>query len=59
LAFIQPTLTTVVEGQVYQVKLTFKQTNKLEKGPYKGKIIIETNDPDSPIIEIPIQGQFM
>ncbi len=59
LPFIVPTLSTTVEGQVYQVKLAFKKTNTLEKGPYKGKIIVETNDPDSPVIEIPISGVFM
>lgn len=59
LSFIQPSLTTEVEGQVYKVKLTFKKTKDILKGPYKGKIVIETNDPDSPVIEVPIQGVFM
>jgi hypothetical protein len=59
LPFIIPTLTPQIEGQSYQVKLTFKQTKSLVKGPYKGKILIETNDSDSPVIEVPIQGVFM
>jgi hypothetical protein len=59
LPFIVPTVTTKMEGQSYEVKLTFKQIKTLVKGPYKGKIIIETNDPDSPIVEVPIQGVFM
>ncbi|MEW6130533.1 MAG: hypothetical protein AB1757_26095 [Acidobacteriota bacterium] len=58
LPFIQPTLVTDVEGQVYKVTLTFKKTKGMEKGTYKGKIMIETNDPDSPMIEVPIQGEF-
>jgi len=57
LPFIKLDLSTENEGQVYKIRLTL-DSSKIKRGPFKGTIRIETNDPDVPVIEVPIQGSF-
>jgi hypothetical protein len=58
LPFLRVSLTTEVEGQTYKIQLAFDKARKIEKGAFKGIIRIETNDIDSSVIEIPLQGAF-
>ena len=39
---------------VWEIKLT--NTNPLQAGIMKGELVVETNDPDSPVIKIPFTG---
>jgi hypothetical protein len=57
LAFIKLELLTETEGQVYKIRLTLDQS-KIKPGEFKGKIAIETNDADVPVIEVPVQASF-
>lgn len=57
LPFIKLDLITESEGQVYRIRVTL-DPEKIKPGDFKGKIHIETNDPDVPIVEVPIQGSF-
>jgi len=43
----------MVPGQVYRLKVDCDR-EKLTKGDYQGKIRVETNNPDAPVIEIPV-----
>jgi hypothetical protein len=56
--FLRVGLVTEVEGQTYKIQLAFDKARMTEKGAFKGVIRIETNDMDSSVIEIPIQGAF-
>jgi hypothetical protein len=57
LPFLKTELVTEAEGQVYRIRLTVDQ-KKVAAGAYRGVIRIETNDPDSPVLEIPVSGSF-
>jgi hypothetical protein len=57
LPFIKLELITETEGQVYRIRITLDPT-KIKPGAFNGKVHIETNDPDVPVIEVPIQGSF-
>lgn len=57
LPFIKLDLTTQTEGQVYALRLTL-DTTKIKPGAFNGKVHIETNDPDVPVLEVPVQGSF-
>lgn len=57
LPFLRMEVLNDADGQVYRVKLTVDPA-KATKGEYKGTITIETNDPEVPVIEIPIKGFF-
>jgi hypothetical protein len=57
LPFVKLDLITETEGQVYKIHLTL-DPSKIKPGDFKGKIHIETNDPDLPAIDVPIQGSF-
>ena len=57
LPFLKLELITDNEGTVYRVHLTLDRS-KVSVGDYKGSILIETNDSDVPVIEIPIRGTF-
>jgi hypothetical protein len=57
LPFLKLELLTESEGQVYRLKLTLDST-KIKPGAFNGKVRIETNEPDLPVIEVPIQGSF-
>lgn len=57
LPFIKLELITETEGQVYRIRITLDPT-KVRPGDFKGTIHIETNDPDIPSVDVPIQGSF-
>jgi hypothetical protein len=57
LPFIKLELLTETEGQVYKIRLTL-DSSKIKAGEFKGKVRIETNDPEAPVLEVPIQGSF-
>jgi len=57
LDFIKLALSTEAEGQLYTLKITADQS-KVKPGPFKGVIRVETNDPDAPVLEIPVSGSF-
>jgi hypothetical protein len=57
LPFIKLELLTETEGQVYKIRLAL-DSSKIKTGEFKGKLRIETNDPDVPVIEVPVQGSF-
>lgn len=57
-SFVTPVLKTQEDGRFYTVELMFANLKKMEPGEVKGKIIIETNDEESPKIEVPIRFAF-
>lgn len=57
LPFLNLDMTTEAEGQVYKIRLTLDMT-KIKPGEFKGKVRVETNDPDVPLLEVPIQVTF-
>lgn len=57
LPFLKLELLTESEGQVYKIRLTL-DAKKLKPGDFKGTVRIETNDPEAPVLEVPIQGSF-
>jgi len=57
LPFIKLELLTETENQIYKIKLTV-DSSKIKLGEFKGKVRIETNDPDVPLVEIPVEGSF-
>jgi hypothetical protein len=58
LPFLRVSLITEDEGKTYKVQLAFDKARMTQKGAFKGIIRIETNDIDSSVIEIPLQGAF-
>jgi hypothetical protein len=57
LPFLKLEMITETEGQVYKIRLTL-DTTKIKPGEFKGKVRVETNDPEVPILEVPIQVTF-
>jgi hypothetical protein len=55
--FIKLDLVTEREGEVYAIRLTLDQS-KIRAGGFQGKIHIETNDAEMPVIDVPIRGTF-
>ncbi len=57
LPFLQLELVTEKEGEVYMIKLKLDQS-KIKAGEHQGKVRIETNDPETPVLEVPIKATF-
>lgn len=57
LPFLKLEMTTETEGQAYKIRLILDPT-KIKPGEFKGKVRVETNDPDVPILDVPIQVTF-
>jgi len=57
LPFLKLELSTETEGQVYKILLSL-DTTKIKPGQYSGKVRVETNDPEVPVLEVPLQIQF-
>ena len=57
LPFLKLELTTETEGQAYKIRLTLDPT-KIKPGEFKGVIHIKTNDPDIPVVDVPVQASF-
>ena len=58
LPFLRVALISEEEGKTYKIQLAFDKAKMTKKGEFKGIIRIETNDIDSSVIEIPLQGAF-
>ena len=58
LPFLKPQISTEAEGQAYKITLTVDKSKIKSPGEFKGTIRVETNDPETPSTEIPIQGVF-
>jgi len=58
LPFVTLTLSTETEGQIYTIKVKLDRSKITSPGEFKGKIRIETNDPEMPVLEVPIQGSL-
>jgi hypothetical protein len=57
LPFLKLDLMTETEGQSYRIRLSL-DTAKVKPGDFKGFIQIKTNDPDAPLVEVPVQVSF-
>ncbi|HXG66976.1 MAG TPA: hypothetical protein VNO70_17875 [Blastocatellia bacterium] len=57
LPFLKFEVTPQIEGQVFRIRMTIDKT-KIKAGNFDGKIKIVTNDADTPVIEVPVQGSF-
>ncbi|MEN3335519.1 MAG: hypothetical protein V7641_4884 [Blastocatellia bacterium] len=57
LAFLDLTTETQKAGEVYQIHIQINSA-KAKAGEFKGSIRIDTNDPDIPFIEVPVQVSF-
>jgi hypothetical protein len=57
LPFIKLELLTETEGEVYKIRLSL-DSSKIKPGEFKGKVLIKTNDPDVPSLEVPVQASF-
>ena len=57
LPFIKLDLLTAKEGELYQIRVTI-DNEKVKPGEFKGVVHIETNDPNVPVIDVPIKGSF-
>jgi hypothetical protein len=58
LPFLKLALLTKQEGEYYEIRLTV-DSSKVKPGAFKGMIRIETNDANVPLIEVPVQGEFI
>ena len=56
--FLTLTVGTETEGQIYTIKVTLDRSKISAPGEFKAKIRIETNDPETPVLEVPVQGSF-
>jgi hypothetical protein len=56
LPFLRLAITTEAEGQIYRIDVRIDKSWTPAAGPTKGKIRIETNDPDTPLLEVEVQG---
>jgi len=58
LAFLKLELQTETTGQAYTIRASMDGSAVREAGDFEGKIRIETNDPDSPLLEVTVRGAF-
>jgi hypothetical protein len=58
LPFIKLAVETQKEGESYSIKIMFDKSLIPGVGRFNGKIRIETNDTDVPVVDVPIQVAF-
>jgi hypothetical protein len=58
LPWLKLSLSTETDGQVYKLNVSLDETKLPGPGEYRGTISIETNDADSPVIEVPVHLSF-
>jgi hypothetical protein len=58
-AFIKASLSQEAEGQIYSIRLELDRSKVSVPSEFRGTVRVETNDPDVPVLEIPIQGSFV
>jgi hypothetical protein len=59
LPFLKLDVTTEKEGQFYTIRVTIDKDKIPGPGEFKGAIKIETNNAETPFLEVPIQGAFI
>jgi hypothetical protein len=55
LPFLKLEQAVMVEGSNYLIKITIDRARPLKPGEYQGNLIIETDDPHTPRVEVPIK----
>ena len=58
LAFLKLEQQTEADGKSYSIRLTLDKSKVGGPGDFKGMVRIETNDPETPVFEIPVVGSF-
>jgi hypothetical protein len=58
LPFLKVDFTQQVEGEEYTLRLTLDKSQIQAPGEFHGKIRVETNDMETPVIEIPVNAWF-
>jgi hypothetical protein len=58
LPFLKLELQTEKAGEAYTVRASLDKSSGLAAGDFEGKIRIETNDPDAPVLEVVVRGGF-
>jgi hypothetical protein len=58
LSFLKLEQQTESDGKAYSVRLTLDKSKIGGPGDFKGVVRIETNDPETPVFEIPVVGSF-
>lgn len=58
LPFLNLQAATETEGQFYTIRITINKSKITGAGDFKGTIRIETNDAQSPVLEVPFQCSF-
>jgi hypothetical protein len=56
--FLKLELQTEKAGEAYTVRASLDKSSSLSAGDFEGKIRIETNDPDAPVLEVVVRGGF-
>jgi hypothetical protein len=56
LPFLKVELQTDRAGEAYTIRPSIDKSAKLTVGDFQGKITIETNDPDVPVLEVTVRG---
>ncbi|HEU4386533.1 MAG TPA: DUF1573 domain-containing protein, partial [Blastocatellia bacterium] len=58
LAFLKLDQQTEADGKSYSIRLSLDKSKIGGPGDFKGTVRIETNDPETPVFEIPVVGSF-
>lgn len=59
LPFLNLEVLTEAEGRLYNVRVMLDRSKVTGPGEFRGKILVETNDTDNPVIEVPVRGSFL
>src|SRR5262249_24898130 len=58
LPFLKVEITKHIEGEQYILRLTLDKSQIQAPGEFHGKIRVETNDAETPVLEIPVNAWF-
>jgi len=58
LSFVKVDLQTERAGEAYTVRCSLDRSATLPPGDFEGKIRIQTNDADAPLLEVVVRGSF-
>jgi hypothetical protein len=58
LPFLKLDRQTIVEGSNYLIRVSIKPDSLPKPGPYSGLLRIETDDPQTPLVEVPVKVVF-
>jgi len=59
LPFLKTVVGTESEGHVYTIRLSLDKSKAPPPGEFRGKIVIETNDVEAPVVEVAVQGSLI